>query len=504
MTDWSALKVVELKEELKQRGLPVAGKKVELIARLEKHDEEQAKAEVEAPSEEQVQEEAEQGHVEAKPSQEQEQETETQRNEEKEEEGKVKASNGGDLSRGAEHEIEEATETIPAPDPTMSTKEEGDDASRGKSSKLPVGEAGFNEERRENGNKIPNVEEALLQETTQRDGPSEEPLQEEKGNFTQHDGAGGVDEQKENDFEIEGEAGEAEKDQDEYRKGIKRNADDGTLQGGRESPTAHAIKRVKTDELNEPISTGANVAMVSSKEDEESKSVGSRALCIAGFVRPFTLTKARELLSEHGNLVGMWMPTIKNVAWCIYETRSQALACKAAVHGLQWPAGSPKRLQVVSVPLVQAETVIRDGTSDEFSVERTSDDTPEDEVMPETVPFPDEMGYAERRRSVLQARGVDDRGRHYHDENGEEVLDLREIINRRTSLSTKNQHGDKEDRIEHRLGKDTRRESMQDKDANAIDKTFHRTRTQPHIYWLPVDENKAAERRHAREAIRRY
>lgn len=34
-TDWAAMKVVELKEECKKRGLAVSGKKADLVERLE-------------------------------------------------------------------------------------------------------------------------------------------------------------------------------------------------------------------------------------------------------------------------------------------------------------------------------------------------------------------------------------------------------------------------------------------------------------------------------------
>ena len=41
MTEYEALKVAELKEQLRERGLTVSGKKAELIARLQENDEQQ-------------------------------------------------------------------------------------------------------------------------------------------------------------------------------------------------------------------------------------------------------------------------------------------------------------------------------------------------------------------------------------------------------------------------------------------------------------------------------
>lgn len=56
MSDYVSMKVVELKEMLKSRGLGVTGTKPELIARLEENDRQNEAAQVEEPSVEKVQE----------------------------------------------------------------------------------------------------------------------------------------------------------------------------------------------------------------------------------------------------------------------------------------------------------------------------------------------------------------------------------------------------------------------------------------------------------------
>lgn len=69
MTDWSKLKVVDLKAELKSRGLPYAGLKGELIARLVAADEEAAQQGEENPEQEEKPQEPE-AEAEAQPEQE--------------------------------------------------------------------------------------------------------------------------------------------------------------------------------------------------------------------------------------------------------------------------------------------------------------------------------------------------------------------------------------------------------------------------------------------------
>lgn len=58
---------------------------------------------------------------------------------------------------------------------------------------------------------------------------------------------------------------------------------------------------------------------------------------------------ARAMLSETGEVEGMWMPTIKTHAFVIYATQEQAEATLKATMDLEWPVGNHSR----SEPAIQ-------------------------------------------------------------------------------------------------------------------------------------------------------
>lgn len=52
---------------------------------------------------------------------------------------------------------------------------------------------------------------------------------------------------------------------------------------------------------------------------------------------------ARAMLSQSGEVEGMWMPTIKTHAFVIYATQEQAEATLKATMDLEWPVGNHSR-----------------------------------------------------------------------------------------------------------------------------------------------------------------
>jgi len=113
----------------------------------------------------------------------------------------------------------------------------------------------------------------------------------------------------------------------------------------------------------------------------------TRALFVEGFVRPFTLNQARELMGESGTVLSLWMPSIKNLAYVVFSSVTEASRARDALDGLQWPASSPKRLSPRFVSVMVAEMAIgHGGGNPDFKIERMEDDGPDDEYVEEIEP----------------------------------------------------------------------------------------------------------------------
>ena len=121
----------------------------------------------------------------------------------------------------------------------------------------------------------------------------------------------------------------------------------------------------------------------------------SRALCVLGFQRPFTLTAARALLEQYGSIVDMWMPSIKDRAYVVYSTMAEAEKASAGVTGVTWPANSTKTLEPSYVSIEEAEKAISLGTGNaEYSIARTDEDP--------VVAKPTEKPPPQKRQNVAQ------------------------------------------------------------------------------------------------------
>ncbi|KAH3731631.1 Apoptotic chromatin condensation inducer in the nucleus [Pelomyxa schiedti] len=65
----------------------------------------------------------------------------------------------------------------------------------------------------------------------------------------------------------------------------------------------------------------------------------SNTLFIEGFVRPLMVKAVKDLLSQYGTVDFIWMNVIKSQCYVIFAKEEESIACREAIHNLEWKQG---------------------------------------------------------------------------------------------------------------------------------------------------------------------
>ncbi|XP_030609113.1 apoptotic chromatin condensation inducer 1b isoform X2 [Archocentrus centrarchus] len=238
----------------------------------------------------------------------------------------------------------------------------------------------------------------------------------------------------------------------------------------------------------------------------------SNIIHVTNLVRPFTLGQLKELLNRTGSLVeeGFWIDKIKSHCYVTYATTEEAVATRAALHGVKWPTSNPKVLSVDFSE--QSELDFHKGV---LKPDKEEDPVPQPAGPPNRLPplMPERDRDREREK---------DRDRERERERDRGVRDLwaereREMQRRERARGEREWDRDKV-REFARPGEDGRRSRSRDRDrkrrerakskerktdkkekgdeppAKLLDDLFLKTKTAPCIYWLPLTEEQVAQR----------
>uniref|UniRef100_UPI003AAC3C46 apoptotic chromatin condensation inducer 1b isoform X2 n=1 Tax=Centroberyx gerrardi TaxID=166262 RepID=UPI003AAC3C46 len=238
----------------------------------------------------------------------------------------------------------------------------------------------------------------------------------------------------------------------------------------------------------------------------------SNIVHVTNLVRPFTLGQLKELLNRTGSVVedGFWIDKIKSHCFVTYATTEEAVATRAALHGVKWPQSNPK---VLSVDFCEQDEVdfhkglLKPDRAEEEHAAQPGVPQPR---LPPLMPERDRDRDRDRERDRERDRGVAgvrdqwaEREREMERRErarGEREWDRDKIreFGRPEEDGRRSRSRDRERRRRERGKSKERKTDKKEKGdeppAKLLDDLFLKTKAAPCIYWLPLTDEQATQR----------
>ncbi|XP_064796447.1 apoptotic chromatin condensation inducer in the nucleus-like isoform X3 [Oncorhynchus masou masou] len=329
----------------------------------------------------------------------------------------------------------------------------------------------------------------------------------------------GQGEQDEEEEEEEEEEKKQEHDRERAQKEKRKDSEDTMESQSSATHDTDAKKVTPSDTLvrrsisqqKSGVSVTIDDPVRTAKQPSPPRGKVSNIVHVCNLVRPFTLGQLKELLNRTGSVVedGFWIDKIKSHCYVTYSSTEEAVATRAALHGVKWPQSNPK---VLSVDFCEQNEL--DFHRGLLAVDPREEHRPQPGVGPGgpkvrpgvLPPLMDGRGdrgvvggvrdqWAEREREMERR----ERTRAEREWDRDKVRDFGGKPGEERERGRRSRSLDRERRRKERDGREKKTDKKDEPPAKLLDDLFNKTKAAPCIYWLPLTEEQANQRGKERE-----